>query len=84
MHRCEITGLSGRERKHPGVFDQEQVVLLEVEAKPVGRQRAVAEAADEGMFALAAPDFRAFRAKFLRQCRTRHRTFTCWYYLRSD
>ncbi len=61
IHRREIAGLGTSEREHPRIFDQEEVILFEVEGKPVGRQGAIAEAADEGVLAFAAPDSCAFR-----------------------
>ena len=63
IHRREIAGLGTSEREHTRIFDQEEVILLQVEGKPVGRQGTVAEAADKGVLAFAAPDRCAFRAK---------------------
>jgi len=61
FHRRDITGLGRSEREHARIIDQEQVVLFQVEGKPVGWQGTVAEATDEGVFAFAAPDSCAFR-----------------------
>jgi len=64
-HALKIRRARRRERQHPPVLDQEQVVLAHPEAKAVYSQRPVADSDHERMAVLLLPDVVALPAQIL-------------------